>query len=49
MNSWKNPCVIATAKRATQTAFPYAIQNRYYVDFRVIATDAAGYIIQSTH
>ncbi len=33
---------VATAKRATQTAFPYAIQNRYYVDFRVIATDAAG-------
>ena len=33
---------VATAKRATQSAFPYTIQNRYYVDFRVTATDAAG-------
>ena len=36
---------VSTAKRATQTtALPgfYAIQNRYYVDFRVTATDNAG-------
>lgn len=33
---------VSTAKRATQSAFPYTIQNRYYVDFRVTATDAVG-------
>lgn len=36
---------VSTAKRATQGAgLPgyYVIQNRYYVDFRVTATDAAG-------
>lgn len=33
---------VSTAKRPTQTAFPYSIQNRYYVDFRVTATDVVG-------
>ncbi len=36
---------VSTAKRATQGAGSpgfYVIQNRYYVDFRVIATDAVG-------
>jgi len=34
---------VSTAKRATQgTSWPYSVNNRYYVDFRVTATDAAG-------
>lgn len=39
---------VSTAKRPTQTAFPFTIQNRYYVDFRVIATDNAGNVTTKT-
>ena len=42
---------VSTAKRATQSAGSpgyYTISNRYYVDFRVTATDAVGNSVSKT-